>query len=42
MKQYEDNQAFKQNIVDACKAIGIAYGKNRPENLVRIVIHRWW
>lgn len=42
MKQYEDNQSFKRSIVDACKAIGVAYGKGQPKNITRIIVHRWW
>ena len=42
MQQYEDNQAFKRSIVDACKAIGVAYGKGQSKNITKIIVHRWW
>lgn len=42
MKQYEDKQKFKQSIVDACRDIGVAFGKNQPENIVTTVIRGWW
>lgn len=41
MKQYEDNQAFKRSIVDACKAIGVAFGNGQPENITKNIISRW-
>ena len=36
-KQYEDRQAFKGAIVDACKAVGTAFGEHRPQSVTRIV-----
>lgn len=42
MKQYEDNQAFKRGIVDAVKAIGVAWGQNQPTTVYRTVIRHWW
>ena len=42
MKQYEDNQQFKCSIVDAVKAIGVAWGKNQPTTVYRTVIRNWW
>lgn len=41
MKQYEDNQAFKRSIVDACKAIGVAFGNGQPQNVTRNIVNRW-
>lgn len=41
MKQYEDNQAFKRSIVDACKAIGVAFGNGLPKNVTRNIVNRW-
>lgn len=41
MKQYEDNQTFKRSIVDACKAIGIAFGNGQPKNVTKNIISRW-
>lgn len=42
MKQYEDNQAFKRSLVDAAKAIGIAWGQNQPRTVYKTVIRHWW
>lgn len=42
MKQYEDDQQFKRNIVDAVKEIGVAWGKNQPTTVYRTVIRHWW
>lgn len=42
MKQYEDNQQFKRSIIDAIKAIGVAWGKNQPTTVYRTVIRHWW
>lgn len=42
MKQYDDSQDLKRSIIEACKAIGVAYGKGQPQNITRIVVHRWW
>lgn len=41
MKQYEDKQKFKQSIVDACKAIGVAFGQGQPQNVTRNIINKW-
>ncbi len=41
MKQYEDNQVFKRSIVDACKAIGVAFGNGQPKNVTKNIISRW-
>lgn len=41
MKQYEDNLAFKSSIVDACKAIGVAFGNGQPKNVTRNIVNRW-
>lgn len=40
MKQYEDSQLFKQNLLDAAKAIGVAWGQNKPNYYT--VIRHWW
>ena len=42
MKQYEDNQAFKRSLVDAAKAIGVAWGQNQPRTVYKKVIRYWW
>ena len=41
MKQYEDNLAFKRSIVDACKAIGVAFGNGQPKNVTRNIVNKW-
>lgn len=41
MKKYEDNQAFKQSIVDACKAIGVAFGNGQPKNVTKNIVNGW-
>ena len=42
MKQYEENQAFKRSLVDAAKAIGVAWGQNQPKTVYKTVIRHWW
>lgn len=42
MKKYEDSQAFKRSIVDACKAIGIAFGNGQPKSVTKTIIRGWW
>lgn len=42
MKQYEDNQAFKRSLIDAAKAIGVAWGQNQPRTVYKTVIRHWW
>lgn len=42
MKQYEDDQKYKRSLVDAAKAIGVAWGQNQPKTVYRTVIHSWW
>ena len=41
MQQYENNQAFKRSIVDACKAIGVAFGNGQPKNVTKTIVSRW-
>lgn len=41
MKQYDDNQAFKQSIVEACKAIGVAFGNGQPKSVTKTIVQRW-
>lgn len=41
MKQYEDSQTFKQSIVEGCRAVGMAWARNQPRTIVK-VIHSWW
>ena len=41
MKKYEDSQTFKQSIVEACRAIGVAWGQGQPQNVTKTVIRGW-
>lgn len=41
MKKYEDNQAFRRSIVDACQAIGVAFGNGQPKNLTKNIVREW-
>ena len=41
MKKYQDQQAFKRSIVDACKAVGVAFGKGQPRSIVKAITGRW-
>ena len=42
MKQYENNQAFKQSIVSACRDIGVAYGKGQPRSTTTTIVRGWF
>ena len=42
MKEYEDSQLFKRDIVDAVKAIGTAWGQNQPKTINKTIIKSWW
>ncbi len=42
MKQYEDNEKYKQSIVDAYKSVAVAYAKSRPATIYRTIIRSWW
>lgn len=41
VKKYEDEQQFKQNIVDACREIGVAWGRNQPQTVTKNVTRLW-
>ena len=41
MQQYDDNQAFKRSIVDACKAVGVAFGNGLPKSVAKTVVRKW-
>lgn len=41
VKKYEDQQRFKQSIVDACREIGVAWGKNQPQTVTRNIARLW-
>lgn len=42
MKQYENNEKYKQSIVDAYKTVAVAYAKNRPATIYRTIVRSWW
>lgn len=42
LKQYEDSQAFKKSIVNACREVGVAWASNQPKSVVRNIIRGWW
>lgn len=42
IKQYENNQAFKQSIVSACRDIGVAYGKGQPKSTTTTIVRGWF
>ena len=42
MKQYEDEQALNRSIVEACRAIGVAFGEGQPETVTETVVYGWW
>lgn len=42
MRQYEDTQQFKRSLVDAGKAIGVAWAKNQPKTIYKTIIRNWW
>lgn len=37
LQQYNDRQAFRQSIVEACRAIGVAWGEGQPEKSTEII-----
>ena len=41
VKKYEDERQFKQSIVDACREIGVAWGKNQPQTVTRNIARLW-
>ncbi len=41
-QQLENEQKFKQSIVDACKAIGVAWGNGQPKSVAKTIIRGWW
>jgi len=41
MQQYEDSQVFKQNIVEACKAVGVAFGNGLSKSVAKTVVKEW-
>lgn len=42
MGKYKDSQAFKQSIVEACRAIGVAWGQGQPQNVTKTIVRGWW
>lgn len=41
MRQYEDSQVFKQSVVDACKAVGVAFGNGLPKSVTKTIVRKW-
>lgn len=41
MKRYDNNQAFKMSLIDACKAVGVAFGNGQPESVTKNIIRGW-
>ena len=41
MKQYENRQVFKNSIVEACKAVGVAFGNGQPKEVAKTVVQKW-
>ena len=41
VKKYEDEQQFKQSIVNACREIGVAWGKNQPQTVTKNITRLW-
>ena len=41
MRQYEDSQVFKQSVVDACKAVGVAFGNGQPKSVAKTIVRKW-
>lgn len=42
MQQYADNQQFKRRLVDAAKAVGVAWAQNQPTTIYKTLIRSWW
>lgn len=42
MRKYQDQQNFKRSIVDAVKAIGVAWGNGQPQSVTKTIIRSWW
>ena len=53
VKKYEDEQTFKirqhndaialhRETINACRAIGVAWGENQPDKIIRIIIRNWF
>ena len=40
-REYEDNQNFRNSIVQACREIGVAWANNQPQSIVKSKIMRW-
>lgn len=42
MRKYEDSQIFKRSIVEAVKAIGVAWGNGQPQSVTKTIVRGWW
>lgn len=42
MKEYEDKQQFKMGILDAVRAIGVAWGEHQPQSITKTIVRLWF
>lgn len=41
LKEYDDKQQFKMGILDAIKAIGVAWGEHQPQSITKTIVRLW-
>lgn len=42
MREYEDKKQFKSSILEAVKAIGVAWGENQPQSITKTIVRLWF
>ena len=42
MKEYDDKQQFKMGVLDAIKAIGVAWGEHQPQSVAKTIVRLWF
>lgn len=42
MKEYDDKQQFKTGVLDAIKAIGVAWGEHQPQSITKTIVRLWF
>lgn len=42
MKEYDDKQQFKMGVLDAIKAIGVAWAENQPHSIIKNITRLWF
>lgn len=42
MREYEDKQQFKMGVLDAIKAIGVAWGEHQPQSITKTIVRLWF